>query len=138
LIIFFKADSTWGVDVEELMRFRGEGNDVVGPAAVIAAARIGDEDDLRLAGSVEVLTGVLLVKNHAEPGSAKQHVAGLVVIGRGALVASALAVARRAERNLVSVPKFFRVGLVLRFRNAIGAAGELALQVLRLECWLKR
>ena len=55
--------------------------------------------------AVKVLTGVIFVKDHAKPSRAEHHVAGAVVDRPGALVASAFAVARRAQRNLVSVPQ---------------------------------
>src|SRR5258707_156152 len=79
LAVFFKFDGTWRINVEELVWFWGKGNDVVGPAAVIAAAGVGDEDYLRLAVAVEVLAGVILIKNHVKPGCAEHDVSGTVV-----------------------------------------------------------
>jgi hypothetical protein len=126
LTVFLELDGSRRIDVEELVWFRGKGNDVVGPAAVIAAARVGDEDDFRFAVAVKVLASVILIKNHAKPGCAEHDTSGTVVDRRSAFVAAALAVVGRAERNLVSVPQFLRVGLVLRFRQASGVAGNLA------------
>ena len=82
---------------------------------MIPAAGVGDEHHFALAVAVEVFAGVILVKNHAEPGGAEYNLSARVVDRPSALVAiSALAVAHRAQRNLVTVPKFFRVWLVLR------------------------
>jgi len=83
---------------------------------VIAAARVGDEDYFRFAVAVEVLASVMLIKNHAKPGGAEYDTSGTVVDRRRAFVAAAFAVVGRADRNLVSVPQFLRVGLILRFR----------------------
>src|SRR5215470_6873500 len=105
---------------------------------MIASPGIGDEDDFWLPVVVEVLTCVILVKNHAEPSNAKHYAAGPIVNCRRALVAPTLAVARGAERNLVSVPKFFRIGSILSFQTALSPAGNLALQVLRVQSWRKR
>jgi hypothetical protein len=133
LIVFFKADTARGIDVEELVRFWEKGNDVVGPAAVIATAGVGDEDHLGLAVAIEILASVILVKNHVKPGCAEHDPSCSVVDGSSALVAVALAVPGRAERNLVTVPQFLYVRSVLGFGQVSGMTGNLAQHVLRAE-----
>ncbi len=111
------------------MGFGGKRDDVIVPAAVIAAASIGDEDYFGLAVAVEVLRRVILVENYAKPGCAEHHVPAAIVDRRSAPVAIHSAIARRAKRNLVAVPKSFRVGPVQSFRETSAMAGNLTCQV---------
>src|SRR6267154_89285 len=121
--------------IEEPVRFGEKRDDGIGPAAVRATASVREENYFGLAVAVEVLAGVVLVENHAKPSRAEHHVSADGVDRRGAPVAIYSTIARRAQRNLVAVPKFFGVGLVLRVLNHSAMAGNLASQVvLCAEC----
>jgi hypothetical protein len=73
----------------------------------------------------QVLARVVLGENHTKPRCAEHHLSAAVVDGRSAPVAVYSAVARGAKRSLVAVPKFFRIGLVLRVLNASAMTGNL-------------
>ena len=131
--VFLELDSTRRIDIEKPMRFRVKGNDIVGPAAVVAAAGVSNKNNFRFTVTIEVLAGMGLIKDDAKSSRAEYRVTATVVDRRSTLIAAALAVASRAERDFVSIPQFLSVWMVRVFTRIKGVTGNFAQHVLGAE-----
>ena len=124
--VLFELDEAVLGDVEEFVRLRVEGDDVVFPTAMISASGVGFEDDFGMAVVVEILTGHFFVEGDVETASAVDDVSFVIVDGGGADEFGEFGAVDRTQRNFVAVPEFAFEGLSW---GRIGAAGDCGLGV---------
>src|SRR5215470_9424767 len=77
--VLLESHATGFVDIAQLVRLRPKGDNVVRPAAMIASACIGDENDLGLAVAVEVLARMSSVEDYAEASRTEHYTTAAAV-----------------------------------------------------------